>query len=341
MRKFAVALFAVLVTALAPIARSQNEADMNALLVVDSQTEAFNRDFQKYLADNGARIIRAFPPHAFMGYIPAALDKTLDKKYGVAVYRARIDDMNQLAKYGERIIYAVNVWNKRFVEDPPEAPLVISHQVRQAKKGGAIVLSWNEVMKAVEYKLEISRDADFNEVVLRASLEQNRYKLYPAFFSDGVYYWRVAGLLTLNNGERMQSRFSDVYSFAVSKPAPLRQASKGRAAASRASAGGGTMADKPAPAPKIPKTMVLKGRKPLTWEKNPAFKYYRVQIAGEKDFSDLVADDFTDKNSYRTAGLPLEYGVTYYMRLMGADSSVSGPWSEPCEVRIDDPLATR
>ncbi|MBI4801847.1 MAG: hypothetical protein HY796_04920 [Elusimicrobia bacterium] len=314
MRKFAVAFFAVLIGAQATTALSRSESDMNALLVVESRTEAFNSDFQKYLADNGARIIRAFPPHAFMGYVPAALDKTLGRKYGAAVYRARIEELNQLAGYGESVIYAVNVWNKRFVEDPPEAPLVISHQVRQAKKGGVIVLSWNSVMKAVEYRIEISRDADSNEVVLRASLEQNRYELYPAFFADGVYYWRVAALLTLNNGERAQSRFSDAYSFAVSKPA-----APGASAA----------------AAKLPKTLALKGGKPLAWEKNPAFKYYRVQLAETKDFSDLIADGFTDTNSYKTAGLPLEYGATYYLRLMGAVGSVSGTWSEACEVRVD------
>lgn len=306
-------LFAAIL--IAQPAHSGSESDMNALLVIASKTEAFDADFQKYLADNGARIIKAFPPHAFMGYVPWALDKTLAERYGATVYRGRIEDMDRLAKYGESIFLAANEWNKRCQEDPPEAPLVISHKVLRARKGEAIVLSWNDVMKAAEYRLEISRGREFRELILKATPAGSRYELYSAFLADGVYYWRVAAFLTLNNGERVQSRFSDVFSFAVSKPA----------------------AAKTVPAPKLPKNMAVKGGEPLAWKKNPDFKYYRVQVGGTKEFSDLVADDFTDTNSYRTAGLPLEYGATYYLRLMGAGGAAAGPWSEPCEVWIGHP----
>lgn len=320
MRKFVFILLAGLASALPVGTPAQDGSTMNALLIVDSDSAAFNKDFQKYLADNGARIINAYPPHAFMGYVPASLDAALAKNYRTSVYRAKIEDMSIVAKYGENAFFAVNVWNKHFVEDPPEAPLVISYDVKQAKKGAAIVLSWNEVMKASEYRLQISPDTDFKTITLETVLRRNSYEMIPAFFPDGVYYWRVAGLLMLNNGERREGRFSEeLYSFAVSKPA---------AAAARA----------PLPAPATAKVMTLKGRKPLTWEKTPAFKYYRVQVAGTNDFSDIIADAFTDKNIYKTAELPLEYGGTYYMRLMGSDGSAAGPWSEPCEVRIENPM---
>ncbi len=320
MRKFIFILLAGLAPVFAGGALAADSGEMNALMIVDSDSAAFNKDFQKYLADNGARIITAYPPHAFMGYVPAALDAALAKNYRTAVYRAKIEDMSVVAKYGENAFFAINVWNKHFVEDPPKAPLVISYKVQQVKKGAAIVLSWNEVMKASEYRLQISPDTDFKTIMLDTVLRRNSYEVYPVFFPDGVYYWRVAGLLMLNNGERREGRFSDeLYSFAVSKPA---------SAAARA----------PLPAPTVAKTVTLKGRKPLIWEKMPAFKYYRVQVAGTNDFSDIIADDFTDKNIYKTAELPLEYGGAYYMRLMGSDGSAAGPWSEPCEVRLENPM---
>lgn len=315
MKRASLLIFAAFISVPLTPAHSGTESGMNALLVINSGTEAFDKDFQKYLADNGARILRAFPPHAFIGYVPAALDKPLADRFGVEVYRSRIDDLTPLARYGGEVFRAVNEWNKHLQEDPPEAPLVISHKVFRAKEGTAIVLSWNEVMKAVEYRLEIARDEGFGDIVFKTFPTANRYELYPAFFEDGVYYWRVAGILVLNMGEKVESRFSETFSFPVSRPA-------GAAAV---------------PAPRLPKSMAVKGGRPLAWQTGPAFRYYRVQLAGTAKFSDLLVDDFTDKNSYPTSGLQLESGAAYYLRLMGASDSAAGPWSAPCKVRIDGP----
>ena len=318
MRKLIIILLACLSAALPVRTLAQDGSNMNALLIVDSDAAAFNKDFQKYLADNGARIIHAYPPHAFMGYVPAALDAALARDYRAVVYRSKIDDMSIVAKYGENAFFAINSWNKHFVEDPPEAPLVISYDVRQAKKGAAIVLSWNEVMKASGYKLQISPDTDFKAITLETILGRNRYEVIPAFFPDGVYYWRVAGLLMLNNGQRREGRFSEaLYSFAVSKPA-------------RAAAGA------PLPAPSLPSAAVFKGR-PLSWAKNPSFKYYRIQLSASPDFSAPILDAFTDKEAYKLSGLPLERNTTYYMRVMGSDGSVAGTWSAASAITVPSP----
>jgi len=318
MRKFIFVMLAGLASVFPGGAAAEDASDMNALLMVDSESAAFNKDFQKYLADNGARIIHAYPPHAFMGYVPAALDARLSKDYRATVYRGRIEDMSILSKFGEDAFFAVNAWNKRFVEDPPEAPLVISYKVQQLKKGAAIVLSWNEVMKATDYRLQISPDAGFQTVAVDTVLSRNRYEVYPAFFSDGIYYWRVAGLLTLNNGERREGRFSEeAYSFAVSKPS----ASPARS---------------PLPAPVLPASAKFKNR-PLSWAKNPVFKYYRVQVSPTADFSAPVLDVFTDKETYKISGLPIERDTTYYMRVMGSDGSAAGAWSSVSEITVPAP----
>ncbi len=319
MRKAILIFFAGLAPIFSIRAAAQGGREMNALMIVDSDSAAFNRDFQKYLADNGARVTDAFPPHAFMGYVPAGLDADLVKNYATIVYRAKIDDMSVIAKYGENAFFAVNIWNKHFVEDPPEAPLVISYKVSQQTKGDAIALSWNEVMKATDYKLQIASDKDFTALVLETILNRNNYEVYPAFFPDGIYYWRVSGLLTLNNGEQKEGRFSDAYSFAVSKPAS--------SAAAKA----------PLAAPALPKTMALKGRKPLGWTKDPAFKYYRVQLSETADFSAPLLDTFTDKEFYKISGLPIEYEKTYFMRIMGSDGASAGTWSGASSVTFSQP----
>ena len=114
MRKFIFILLAGLAPSLPGCALAADDSEMNALMIVDSDSAAFNKDFQKYLADNGARIINAYPPHAFMGYVPAALDAALAKDYRTAVYRGKIEDMSVVAKYGENAFFAINVWNKHF-----------------------------------------------------------------------------------------------------------------------------------------------------------------------------------------------------------------------------------
>ncbi len=318
MRKTIFILLAGLTPAFSIVAVAQEGSGMNALMIVDSDSAAFNKNFQKYLADRGARITDAFPPHAFMGYVPDSLDAVLLKEYGTSVYRGKVADISVIANYGENAFYAVNIWNKRFVEDPPEAPLVVSYKVSQLKQGDAITLSWNEVMKAAYYKLQIASDKDFTAIVVETILNRNKYEVYPAFFSDGVYYWRVSGLLTLNNGGRKAGRFSEVYSFAVSNTAPP---------AARALL----------PAPVLLQAKDLKGKTPLSWAKSPAFKHYRLQLSETADFAVPLVDTFTDKEFYKISGLPVEYGKPYFMRLMGSDGTSVGTWSEASEVVFDVP----
>lgn len=202
---------------------------------------------------------------------------------------------------------------KHFVKDSSEAPLPVDYKVSQVKKGDAIILSWDEVMKAADYKLQIASDKNFAAIVLETLLARNKYEVYPAFFAGGVYYWRISGLLTLNTGARREGRFSDAHSFAVTK---------------RVSAAAGV----PLAAPVLPGSMVLNGKKPSGWKANPVFRYYRMQLSETKDFSDPSLDTFTDKEFYKLSGLSVEYGKPYFMRLMGSDGVSGGTWSEASEV---------
>ena len=128
------ALFAFLVF-LSP-ARAADESPANALLVVPSERTVFDRKFQDFLEKNGAKLLHSHPPSVFIGYIPRELDKQLAEKFGAIVYRDKVDDWSSFARYGENAVFAVNAWNKRFVEDPPEAPLVVSSKVQQVGRKG-------------------------------------------------------------------------------------------------------------------------------------------------------------------------------------------------------------
>ena len=298
-------------------ARAADESPANALLVVPSAQTVFDKKFQDFLEKNGAKLLHSHPPSVFVGYIPQELDKQLQEKFGALVYRDKVDDWSSFARYGESAVYAVNAWNKRFVEDPPEAPLVVSSQVQQlGRKGDALKLTWNEVMKATGYRLQIGADEAFETVILETVVARNYYRLVPAFWRDGVYYWRVAGLLTLNTGETKEGSYSESYSFAVSKPA--------RAAAIKLGA------------PPLPPKSTFKG-KPLSWASPVAFKYYRLQLSETADFDAPLLDVFTDTCTFKVSGLPVKRDTPYFMRVQGSDGASAGEWSGASEVTIASP----
>lgn len=316
---YAAAVLAVLTFSLPSFA--EEEAQVNALLVIPASDMAFDRKFQDFLAKNGAKLLKSYPPSVFEGYIPQDLDKELGELYGVVVYRERVDDWSSFAKYGEKAVFAANSWNKRFVEDPPAAPLVVSLSVlKGGRKGAAIDLNWNEVMKAVSYRLQISTEESFGSLNLETELARNTYRLYPAFWDDGVYYWRVSGVMTLNNGAIREGAFSAPASFAVSK--------KDRPAALA----------KPV-APGIPAKARFTG-KPLSWNPGKA-KYFRLQLSNTKDFSAPLADVFTDTCTYKAAELPIKNGKAYYMRVRGADTFGPGEWSGISEITVEPRPARR
>ncbi len=292
------------------------EQPANALLVVPSGT-AFNKGFQDFLDKNGAKLLHSYPPSVFIGYIPQTLDERLRSKFGAEVYRDKVDDWSSFASYGENAVFAVNTWNKRFVEDPPEAPLVVSARVQKVgRRGDGIKLVWNDVMKAASYRLQISSDPGFGSVELETIVARNRFDIQPSFLADGIYYWRVAGIMKLNTGETSEGAFSNAYSFAVSRPSSAK-------------------GPRPA-APAIEKKINVKGR-PLSWPNPSAARFYRMQLSDKPDFASPLLDVFTDTCAYKTSGLPLEKGRKYYMRVMGSDGSAAGDWSQTSEVVIERP----
>jgi hypothetical protein len=265
-------------------------------------------------------LLDSYPPSVFVGYIPAALDAELNEKYGALVYRDKVEDWSSFARYGERAVFAVNAWNKRFVEDPPAAPLVVSSKVRRAgRKGEALTLYWNEVMKAGSYRLQISDGASFDAPLVDALVTGNTYRIFPVFWKDGVYFWRVAGVLTLNNGVTRDGPFSQSYSFAISRPA--------------------VAAPQRPPAPALPG----KGRfeEALYWGPSGPFRYYRLQVSQSSDFAAPLADVFTDTCAFKVSGLPVLRDTPYYMRVMGADADSAGEWSPASEIVIGAPAVKK
>ncbi|HBA59678.1 MAG TPA: hypothetical protein DCZ92_02415 [Elusimicrobia bacterium] len=296
----------------APLAAAEDP--VNALLLIPNSRTAFDPKFQDYLNKGGAKLLDSYPPSVFIGSIPEAMDKKLKDTYGATVYRGRVDDWSSFARYGEKAVLAVNLWNKRFLDDPPSAPLIVSSRIeRTGRKGEGINLTWNEMMKAVSYRLQISRNEEFSLLELDTVLKQNSYRLFPAFLKDGVYYWHVSGLMTLNNGDVKETDFSKPDSFAISKPARPAHSAK---------------PDTPALAPEAKFTGSA-----IRWQSTG--KYYRLQLSDTGDFTAPVADVFTDTCTYKISGLPVNPGTQYYMRVLPSDGWAAGDWSATSLITLE------
>jgi len=312
----AAAIFIFLTPFAAALPLRAGDEAVNALLLLSSADTAFDKKFQDYLNKNGARLLDSYPPSVFIGYIPQGMDRKLGDVYGVTVYRDKVTDLAAFAVHGDKAVMAVNVWNKRFQEDPPEAPMVVSTKVRRAgKNGDGIELCWNEVIKAVSYRLQISPAEDFVRVPFDIILSGRAcYTLFPAFWDDGVYHWRVAGIQVLNTGYNKEGTFSRPDSFAVSKPAGKGAASKPMAQT-------------------MPEEAKLSSGE-LRWTPG-GYPYYRLQVSETPDFKLPLADVFTDTCTYNAAALPIKAGGEYFVRVMASDGSVSSNWSDIAKITYE------
>ena len=105
MKKLRSSVYAAVVMAVLAFclpAFAEEEEQVNALLVIPTSEMSFDRKFQDFLAKNGAKLLKSYPPSVFEGYIPQDLDKELGELYGVMVYREKVDDWGSFAKYGEK-----------------------------------------------------------------------------------------------------------------------------------------------------------------------------------------------------------------------------------------------
>jgi len=278
------------------------------LLLPDEETvsaSAFSSDLENW----GARILEIYSANVFRGYIPEEAESRLKEKYGAKIYRKRIDYMGEFAKFGEKGMLAAARWNNYMQENPDDAPLIIDMTAHRAgSKGKYLKLCWNNVPDAISYRLQTSHGKSFERVSFDAVTRKNCHLIMPAFWPDGVHYWRVApSFKTVRKEKLSQGSFSEPSTFAVSKPAVKGKTSKLKAL-------------------ELPENTVA-GRR-LSWPSGNQ-KYFRLQVSDVKDFSVPAADVFSDTCSYRTSELQLKRGNNYYFRVMYSDGLSNSPWSVP------------
>lgn len=301
-------IFLILFLLIFSVIPSFAEKEAESLLLFPDEDINFSV-LSKELENGGARILEAYTANIFRGYIPAELESALKKKYKAKVFHERIGYMGDFAPFGEQGMLAAAKWNKHVQEEPDDAPLIINMTVHKiGKKGKYINLCWNKVPDAVAYRLQISHGESFEKIAFRTATKKTCHTVMPAFWQDGVHYWRVAPVFKTLKKEMEDGEFSEPSTFAVAKSAARR---KGK---------------KPLP-PNLPESTIA-GRR-LAWP--PGQPYYRLQISVNGNFDIPAADVFTDTCSYRTSDLPIKRNGSYFFRVMSSDGLQNSIWSDPAE----------
>ncbi len=94
----------------------------------------------------------------------------------------------------------------------PNSPLAEFPADRSIISAG-INLKWTTISEAILYRIEISLDKDFINVILKDEISANIYS--TTNLSDGEYYWRVSAI----NRKNLEGAFFDYDSFSIQKQA--------------------------------------------------------------------------------------------------------------------------
>lgn len=176
--------------------------------------------------------------------------------------------------------------NARFtLKARPEPPFVTEPGTRARTADETIVLRWTRNPAASRYRLQLADTPDFQPVRLeRSDLVDTELRLDLPL---GTHHWRLASV----RGADDSGPWGDVQTV--------------------------TRLALPPPPPAMPPQAAAEGVR-LAWAQSPrASTTYRVQVARDSGFTDLVADERTDQASWL---LPSPEPGTYHVRVRTIDA---------------------
>ncbi len=177
---------------------------------------------------------------------------------------------------------------------------LISPTDKAVDQATALKLKWNEVVGATYYHLQVSKNADFTDLVYNkdslTKAEQNVDALLPSI----NYFWRV-------NDWNLESfgiaQWSPVWSFTTSQVVLFLLNPEN---------GTGSL------------TIPVQ----LSWYPAATAEYYHLQLAKDADFVNVVFDkDSIFDTKYLLSEIDITPGTNYYWHIKGVGAQYSTPWS--------------
>ncbi|MEH6416064.1 FecR family protein [Pseudomonas sp. CGJS7] len=186
------------------------------------------------------------------------------------------------------------------VNDQPLPPLTLNPTDGQTLHLPKPRFEWARAQDAVRTRLQIARDANFEQPVADAEVEGLRYRPEQAL-PPGAYFWRVAS----RDGNGRIGRFGNALPFQIS--------------------------DAPAD-PGLEPPQAAKGQLTLRWQKGEPGQRYRVQISRKPDFSQLLLEQVVDVPQIE---LKRPGGGTWHVRVQTIeDDGYAAPYGPTQEIRL-------
>lgn len=165
------------------------------------------------------------------------------------------------------------------------------------------VLSWDKVIGATSYKIQLSSSSTFSDTLLDQTTDTTEYQV-NGLSHQTTYYWKVSAV----NKNSLQGPWSDSWSFTTASKSENEEP----VSTTLKSPADGAV-DQPL-------------KTSLEWFEVLNAKGYQVQIASSPDFSDLKSDTVTKSTAYQTNGA--SYNQTYYWRVQPRHDSTETKWSD-------------
>ena len=182
----------------------------------------------------------------------------------------------------------------------PNAPVLILPANGASNQPTSVRFSWNAVLGADYYRLQIATSSDFSATFMDVDNIQDTTTLVSGFDFDRTYYWRLRASNDFGNSE-----WSQVWSFATAIAAPQPPVLV---------------------SPEDESKDVLTSLQ-ISWQESPTATSYRLQVSKQSNFSSTVVNvgNITG-TTYDASGL--EHSTAYYWRVNASNESGTGNWSE-------------
>ncbi len=182
-------------------------------------------------------------------------------------------------------------------------PTLISPVNGSVNEPVSLQLEWAVVSGANSYNLQVGIDSSFNTIVFNKMGITSNFQQVDSLNHNKVYYWHVNASNTSSS-----SQFSSTWKFQTSVDSNLT----------------------------VPQTPVLSSPanasadEPLYpilyWNSSTNASFYRLQVATDNSFNNLIFDDSAISATYYQVG-PLNQSTKYFWHVLAKNNSGSSAWS--------------
>ena len=161
-------------------------------------------------------------------------------------------------------------------------------------------LKWQPILGADYYILDVATDENFTDLVVSSLKLHNNYYVFKNFIKGKKYFWRVKCSI-----KERENQWSNTWSFTIETSKTLA-----------------------VPTPSSPKNNIvgfpIDGK--FEWSKVTDARYYRLIVAKDTLFDEIVLSIITS-NNYYTLQTPLDYSEIYYWKVSALSEFANSRWS--------------